>query len=202
MSRFSGCWVAFKALGHRRTSATVDRPGDAAPSPPDFALPPTACTSAGPTRSCARSGTALMQATRSTRPGYARQRLDQLMVDAQPRARASSSGRQELPRPVPGADELGIDEAQARALGLRVYKVGMVAARATGARRSPPGSRGGARRRGEAPDHRVPAEGDALQLADGRAPRARQVRRDRRVARAADRAAAADRRDDAGDRRR
>ena len=76
-----------------------------------------------------------------------------------------------------------------------------MAARAGRRARIRRGPRGDPRRRGEAPDHRVPAEGAALQLARRRAPaRRRQVRRKGRMGAPARRLAAAGRRRaDAGD---
>ena len=79
--------------------------------------------------------------------------------------------------------DLGLDDETCRALGIRAAQGRRASGRSR--RRSRATSRAGLRRdpgrRGEAPGHRVPAQGRALQLAPRRAPeRARQVRRDRR----------------------
>ncbi len=78
--------------------------------------------------------------------------------------------------------DLGLDDATCRRIGLRLHKVNVVwPLEATITRDFAEGLRGDPRRRGEAPGHRVPAEGRALRLAPGRSPaRARQVRRARR----------------------
>jgi indolepyruvate ferredoxin oxidoreductase len=80
-------------------------------------------------------------------------------------------------------DDLGIDEATAAAIGLRLYKVGMVwPLDAEGVRRFADGLDEILVDRGEAPVPRVPVEGRALQLEGRGAPaRDRQVRREGRV---------------------
>ena len=135
---------------------------------------------------------------------YARaNRLNRIVIDRPQRAARHHHPRQGLPRRAAGAATTSAStERDAAEIGLRLYKVGMPwplepRGRAP-VRRGPGGDPG---RRGKAPDHRVPAEGAALQLARRRAPaRRRQVRRERRVGAPARRlAAAADRRADAGD---
>ena len=80
-------------------------------------------------------------------------------------------------------DDLGIDEALASEIGLRILKVGMTwPLDAEGIRHFAEGLGGDPGRRGEAPGHRVPAQGTALQLARGCPPaRDRQVRRGGRM---------------------
>ena len=78
--------------------------------------------------------------------------------------------------------DLGLDDETCRRIGIRVHKVNVVwPLEATITREFARGLRGDPGRRGEAPGHRIPAEGRALRLAPRRAPeRARQVRRERR----------------------
>ena len=119
--------------------------------------------------------------------------LNRIVIDSpKPRLGIITSGKSYLDVRQ-ALDDLGITEADAAEIGLRVYKIAMtVAARA---RRRPAvrrRARGDPRRRGEAAGRRVPAEGAALQLARRRAPaRRRQVRREGRVGAPARRLAAA-----------
>ena len=78
-------------------------------------------------------------------------------------------------------DDLGLDDDTCRALGIRLHKVNVVwPLEATITRDFAQGPAGDPGRRGEAPGHRVPDQGRALQLARRRAPeRAGQVRRAR-----------------------
>ncbi|MFO1269449.1 MAG: hypothetical protein U1F67_23475 [Rubrivivax sp.] len=88
---------------------------------------------------------------------------------------------------------LGLSDAQATTLGVRVMKIGMPwPLEADAVRCFAGGLLGDPRRRGEAADHRVPVEGDAVRAARRRAAaRAGQVRRRRRMAGAARALAAA-----------
>ena len=80
-------------------------------------------------------------------------------------------------------DDLGIDERMPREIGLRVYKVGMTwPLEPDGVRHFAEGLEEILVVEEKRPDHRVPAEGAALQLARRRAAaRHRQVRRERRM---------------------
>ena len=189
MSRYSGCWVAFKCVTDVvESGASVDRrsgPRQIAACPQDFALPPRR-----PEHPLAR---------RHPRAGSAHPRLQGLRrarLLRAPTGSTASSGTRRSARlgivttgksfgdVMQALADLGIDERVARDIGLRVYKVGDdLAARAAGRaalRRGPGRNPGG---RGEAPAHRVPDQGRALQLEGrrARAARGRQVRRQRRV---------------------
>ena len=130
-----------------------------------------ASTSAGPTRRWSRSAAAPLQARRG--------------AGLRPRQPARPHGHR---RPTPrfgivttgksyldvrqALDELGIDDAEAAELGIRLYKVGMTwPLEPRGRRAFRRGARGDPGGRGEARRHRGPAQGAALQLAGERRPR-------------------------------
>jgi indolepyruvate ferredoxin oxidoreductase len=96
--------------------------------------------------------------------------LNRIVIDRPPRLGASSPPARATLDVRQALDDLGIDEALAAEIGIRLYKVGMVwPLEAEACAASPRAGRdpGG---RGETPAHRIPAQGRALQLARGRAP--------------------------------
>jgi indolepyruvate ferredoxin oxidoreductase len=128
LSRFSGCWVGFKAIAEAvESSASVYVSPDrvALVLPQDFAMPPGGLNIRWP-------DTPLEQERRLHGPkmaavaAFARANpIDRIVVDA-PRARlgliATGKGFLDLRQAL---IELGIDDARAAALGLRIYKVGL-----------------------------------------------------------------------------
>jgi indolepyruvate ferredoxin oxidoreductase len=128
LSRFSGCWIGFKAIGETvESSASVHVARDRAAfvAPQDFELPPGGLNIRWP-------DTPLEQERRLHGPkmeavaAFARaNRIDRIALDS-PRARlgivATGKAYLDLRQAL---SELGIDDRQAAALGLRIYKVGL-----------------------------------------------------------------------------
>ncbi len=129
MSRYSGLWVALKTSGAiAESSATVEvAPERAQPRlPQDFALPPDGLNIRLPDSQLAQERR-IQEYKVYAALAYARANgLDRAVLDS-PRARlgiitcgkAYGDVRRAL-------DDLGIDEAQAAAIGIRLYKVGLV----------------------------------------------------------------------------
>ncbi|MPZ12203.1 MAG: indolepyruvate ferredoxin oxidoreductase family protein, partial [Kiloniellaceae bacterium] len=128
MSRFSGCWVGFKTIGETvETSASVDL--DPARShvvlPEDFEMPPGGLHIRWP-------DTPLEQEERLHRHkvyaalAFARaNKLDRMVIgDNERRFGIVTAGKAYLDVRQ-ALDDLGIDEARAKQIGLSVYKVGM-----------------------------------------------------------------------------
>jgi indolepyruvate ferredoxin oxidoreductase len=129
MSRYSGCWVAFKALADTvETSASVDVDPDRVQVviPEDFAIPADGLNIRWPDPPLVQEKRLLNQKLYAAL-AYARaNRLNRVIIDA-PDARLGiiTSGKSYLD--VRQAfDDLGIDEALAAEIGIRLYKVGMV----------------------------------------------------------------------------
>ncbi|PKO88807.1 MAG: indolepyruvate ferredoxin oxidoreductase [Betaproteobacteria bacterium HGW-Betaproteobacteria-12] len=129
MSRYSGCWVAFKALADTvETSASVDVDPTALNIvlPTDFELPADGLNIRWP-------DPALLQETRLLNHklyaalAYCRaNRLNRVMIDSPaPRLGILTAGKSYLDVRQ-ALDELGIDDALAGEIGIRLYKVGMV----------------------------------------------------------------------------
>ncbi|MBS0345503.1 MAG: indolepyruvate ferredoxin oxidoreductase family protein [Proteobacteria bacterium] len=129
MSRYSGCWVAFKALADTvETSASVDvdplRVVTREPS--DFALPPDGLNIRWPDPPLVQEKR-LLHAKLYAALAYCRANgLNRVVIDSpQPRLGIITAGKSYLD--VRQAfDDLGIDEALAAQIGIRLYKVGMV----------------------------------------------------------------------------
>ncbi len=187
MSRFSGCWVAFKCVTDVIESGAVveiDPQRVTIAIPPDFAMPPgrpehplarrvpRAGGAAARLQGLCRARLLPRQQARPHRVGFAaraprhhhhRQVLRRHAAGAcRPRHRRDRSARRRHP-PVQGGDVL--------------------AARAAGRAQVRRGARGNPRGRGEAPGHRIPDQGGAVQLArrHAAAARGREVRRQRRM---------------------
>ena len=129
LSRYSGCWVAFKALADTvETSASVDvDPGRVqVVIPEDFALPADGLNIRWPDPPLVQEKRLLNQKLYAAL-AYARaNKLNRVIIDS-PDARLGiiTSGKSYLD--VRQAfDDLGIDEALAAEIGIRLYKVGMV----------------------------------------------------------------------------
>ncbi|MFV0926603.1 indolepyruvate ferredoxin oxidoreductase family protein [Pseudomonas palmensis] len=128
MSRYSGCWVALKAVADTVESAAVVDIDIHRVQPviPDIALPEGGLNIRWPDPPLAQEQR-LLEHKLYAALAYARaNRLDRIVMDA-PNARIGivTSGKSYLDV-CQALKILGIDEAQAHKLGLRVYKVGMV----------------------------------------------------------------------------
>ena len=129
LSRYSGCWVAFKALADTvETSASVDvDPGRVQVQiPTDFALPPEGLNIRWPDPPLVQEKRLLHHKLYAAL-AYARaNRLNRVVIDSPaPRLGIITCGKSYLD--VRQAfDDLGIDDALAAEIGIRLYKVGMV----------------------------------------------------------------------------
>ena len=129
LSRYSGCWVAFKALADTvETSASVDIDPDRTQVliPTDFALPPEGLNLRWPDPPLVQEKR-LLHFKLYAALAYARtNRLNRIVIDSpNPRLGIITSGKSYLDVRQ-ALDDLGIDESLAREIGLRVLKVGMV----------------------------------------------------------------------------
>ncbi|WP_341643560.1 indolepyruvate ferredoxin oxidoreductase family protein [Thauera sp. SDU_THAU2] len=129
LSRYSGCWVAFKALADTvETSASVDIDPQRVQVviPTDFALPADGLNLRWPDPPLVQEKR-LLHYKLYAALAYARaNRLNRIVIDSpSPRLGIITSGKSYLDVRQ-ALDDLGIDEALAAEIGLRVYKVGMV----------------------------------------------------------------------------
>jgi len=129
LSRYSGCWVAFKALADTvETSASVDvdphRLEVVIPS--DFALPSDGLNIRWPDPPLVQERRLLNYKLYAALAYCRANRLNQVVIDSpNPRLGIITSGKSYLD--VRQAfDDLGIDDALAAEIGIRLYKVGMV----------------------------------------------------------------------------
>ena len=129
LSRYSGCWVAFKALADTvETSASVD----IAPkrievlTPTDFTLPADGLNLRWPDPPLVQEKR-LLHYKLYAALAYARaNKLNRIIIDSpNPRLGIITSGKSYLDVRQ-ALDELGIDTALAAAIGIRLYKIGMV----------------------------------------------------------------------------
>ncbi len=129
MSRYSGCWVAFKALADTvETSASVDVDPAAVHivEPADFALPPDGLNIRWPDPPLVQEARLLNYKLYAALAYCRANRLDRVVLDSpQPRLGILTAGKSYLDVRQ-ALDELGIDDTLAAQVGLRVYKVGMV----------------------------------------------------------------------------
>lgn len=128
MSRYSGCWVALKAVADTvESGAIVDVSLDRVqPVIPEFEIPPEGLNIRWPDPPLAQEQR-LLEHKLYAALAYARaNQLDRIVLDA-PKARIGiiTSGKSYLDV-YQALKILGIDEAKAQQIGLRVYKVGMV----------------------------------------------------------------------------
>jgi indolepyruvate ferredoxin oxidoreductase len=178
LSRFSGCWVGFKAVGETvESSATVSIDPIAHPGPSCRRISsrrPMGSTSATRTRrsaqeergccasSCRRRRRSRAPTGSTASSGFGGERARLGIIST---GKAYLDVRQAL-------DDLGIDEPAAAALGIRLYKVALhLAARAAGHARLRPRPGRDLGGRGEAPDRRGSAQAAALQHGRADAPR-------------------------------
>ena len=129
MSRYSGCWVAFKALADTvETSASVDVDPLRVVTrlPEDFALPPDGLNLRWPDPPLVQERRLLHYKLYAALAYCRANDLNRVVIDSpEPRLGILTSGKSYLD--VRQAfDDLGIDETLAARIGLRLYKVGMV----------------------------------------------------------------------------
>ena len=131
MSRYSGCWVAFKALTDTvETSSSVDidpfRVDIRIPSAQEFPLPLDGLNLRWPDPPLVQEERLLHHKLYAALAYGRKNGLDRMVIDP-PQARLGilTSGKSYLDVRQ-ALDDLGIDEATAAAIGLRLYKVGMV----------------------------------------------------------------------------
>ena len=129
MSRFSGCWVGVKAIAEtmdNSASVHVDPERVAIVLPEDFALPPGGLNIRWPDYNALEMERRLRQWKLPAVQAFARaNRLDRVMLDSpNPRLGILATGKSYLDVRQALAD-LGIDDATAAAIGLRLYKVAL-----------------------------------------------------------------------------
>ncbi|MCX7165694.1 MAG: indolepyruvate ferredoxin oxidoreductase family protein [Rhodocyclales bacterium] len=129
MSRYSGCWVGFKAVADTvESSASVDISPDRVRIvlPTDYALPTDGLNIRWPDDRLLQEARLLDHKLYAALAYCRANRLNQVVIDAPiPRLGIITTGKSYLD--VRQAfDDLGIDDALAAELGIRLYKVGMV----------------------------------------------------------------------------
>ncbi|NJD24382.1 MAG: indolepyruvate ferredoxin oxidoreductase family protein [Betaproteobacteria bacterium] len=129
LSRYSGCWVAFKALAdtvETSASVTIDPAAVDIRIPADFTLPPDGLNIRWPDPPLAQEARLLNHKLYAALAYCRTNRLDRLVIDAPaPRLGILTAGKSYLDVRQ-ALDELGIDETLAAQVGIRLYKVGMV----------------------------------------------------------------------------
>ncbi|WP_374244683.1 indolepyruvate ferredoxin oxidoreductase family protein [Zoogloea sp.] len=129
LSRYSGCWVAFKALADTvETSASVDVDPQRVTTvtPTDFALPPDGLNLRWPDPPLVQERRLLHFKLYAALAYCRANRLNRVTIDSPaPRLGIITSGKSYLDVRQ-ALDDLGIDEALAAEIGIRLYKVGMV----------------------------------------------------------------------------
>ncbi len=129
MSRYSGCWVAFKALAdtvETSASVTVDPFALKIRLPDDFDLPPDGLNIRWPDPPLVQEAR-LLNVKLYAALAYARANgLNRVVIDSpRPRLGILTAGKSYLDVRQ-ALDELGIDDALAAEIGIRLFKVGMV----------------------------------------------------------------------------
>ncbi|UCV28799.1 indolepyruvate ferredoxin oxidoreductase family protein [Ferribacterium limneticum] len=129
MSRYSGCWVAFKALADTvETSASVNiDPAAVTPIfPPDFKLPPDGLNIRWPDPPLVQEARLLNHKLYAALAYCRANGLNKLIIDSPtPKLGILTAGKSYLDVRQ-ALVELGIDDALAAEIGIRLYKVGMV----------------------------------------------------------------------------
>ena len=129
LSRYSGCWVAFKALADTvETSASVDVDPARVEVviPNDFALPEGGLNLRWPDPPLVQERRLLHYKLYAALAYCRANRLNRIVIDSpQPRLGIITSGKSYLDVRQ-ALDDLGIDDALAAEIGIRLYKVGMV----------------------------------------------------------------------------
>jgi indolepyruvate ferredoxin oxidoreductase len=129
MSRYSGCWVAFKALAdtvETSASVAVDPAALKIVLPDDFQLPADGLNIRWPDPPLQQEARLLNHKLYAALAYCRANRLDRVVIDTpQPRLGILTAGKSYLDVRQ-ALDELGIDDELAAAIGIRLYKVGMV----------------------------------------------------------------------------
>jgi len=129
LSRYSGCWVAFKAVADTvESSASVDislnRVNIVIPG--DYQLPPGGLNIRWPDDRLAQEARLLNHKLYAALAYCRANRLNQIVIDSpRPRFGIVTCGKSYLDVRQ-ALDDLGIDDALAAEIGIRLYKVGMV----------------------------------------------------------------------------
>ena len=129
MSRYSGCWVAFKALADTvETSASVNIDPSAIDIvyPTDFTLPPDGLNIRWPDPPLQQEARLLNHKLYAALAYCRANKLNRVIIDSSaPRLGILTAGKSYLDVRQ-ALDELGIDDKLAAEIGIRLYKVGMV----------------------------------------------------------------------------
>jgi indolepyruvate ferredoxin oxidoreductase len=129
MSRYSGCWVAFKALADTvETSASVNIDPSAIDIvyPTDFTLPPDGLNIRWPDPPLQQEARLLNHKLYAALAYCRANKLNRVIIDSPaPRLGILTAGKSYLDVRQ-ALDELGIDDKLAAEIGIRLYKVGMV----------------------------------------------------------------------------
>ena len=128
MSRYSGCWVGFKTVAETMdSSASVTLHPDRVRivMPEDFAMPPGGLSIRWPDTPLDQEMRLHRHKLEAVRAFARANRLDRIVVDSsKPRFGIVTTGKSYLDLRQ-ALDDLGIDESEAEAIGLRVLKVAM-----------------------------------------------------------------------------
>ncbi|MBK9623720.1 MAG: indolepyruvate ferredoxin oxidoreductase family protein [Rhodocyclaceae bacterium] len=129
LSRYSGCWVAFKALADTvETSASVDVGPERVTVniPVDFELPPDGLNIRWPDPPLVQEKRLLHFKLYAALAYCRANHLNRIVIDTpNPRLGIITSGKSYLDVRQ-ALDDLGIDEQRAAQIGIRLYKIGMV----------------------------------------------------------------------------
>ena len=129
LSRYSGCWVAFKAVADTvESSASVDISRNRANIviPEDYPLPPGGLNIRWPDDRLVQEARLLNHKLYAALAYCRANRLNQIMIDSpRPRLGIITCGKSYLDVRQ-ALDDLGIDEKLAAEIGIRLYKIGMV----------------------------------------------------------------------------
>ena len=128
MSRYSGCWVGFKTVAETMdSSASVTLHPDRVRIviPEDFAMPPGGLSIRWPDTPLDQEMRLHRYKLEAVRAFARANRLDRIVIDsAKPRFGIVTTGKSYLDLRQ-ALDDLGIDEREAEAIGLKLYKVAM-----------------------------------------------------------------------------
>jgi indolepyruvate ferredoxin oxidoreductase len=129
LSRFSGCWVGFKAVADTvdtSASVAVDPRRVEIVVPSDFEMPPGGLSIRWPDKPLEQEHRLQRHKIYAALAFARANRLDRIVIDSpRPRFGIVTTGKAYLDVRQ-ALDDLGIDEAQAAEIGLRLYKVAMV----------------------------------------------------------------------------
>ncbi|MFN4326712.1 MAG: indolepyruvate ferredoxin oxidoreductase family protein [Azonexus sp.] len=129
MSRYSGCWVAFKALAdtvETSASVTIDPAAVRIVLPEDFPLPADGLNIRWPDPPLVQEARLLNHKLYAALAYCRANQLDRVVIDSPaPRLGILTAGKSYLDVRQ-ALDELGIDDRLAAEIGIRLYKVGMV----------------------------------------------------------------------------